>query len=803
MIRTSFKIAVAPSRTSKVWTNKDITWETLTDKCRTPKRTGEKFAEYARMTKGEQASRKDVGGFVGGFLKDGKRKNGHVMYRSMATLDIDFGTEDVWERFTDNYNCRALLYSTHKHSQKSPRFRLVVPFSRDVEPWEYEPICRSIAFHIGIDMFDHTTYELPRLFYWPSASEDGEYVFREQKGGDLNVDQILNWYDNPKDASTWHYGKTEAVTMRREIKKAGEPTDKPGIIGAFCRTYTIGEAIDKFLDDTYEPTADENRYTYRLGSVAGGLVLYDGKFAYSHHDTDPASRQLCNAFDLVRIHNFGDLDEDAKTDDVTKLPSYKRMVEFAGSDSKVTRLLLDERTRSVKEDFDGIDAEDDGTEYGAWMNDLDKSSKTGAVLSSVTNILTILRNDPKLKGKMWHDDFSGYDMADKSLPWNRMTGMWTDKDDASLRVYLDTTYGVAGKEKIYDALDTIFLAKHRHPVREYLDRLKWDGVERLDRLIIDYIGAEDNPLNRLMTRKQFTAAVKRVYEPGCKFDYCLIMTGGEGIGKSTMLKLMGGEWFSDSIVTTEGKEGMESLRIAWIIELAELASIKRSDVEQVKCFISKQEDKYRQAYGKRVTEFKRQCVFFGTTNETTFLKGDTGNRRFWVIPVSHELRKMEGDIFARIREDRDQLWAEAVARYREGEKLYLEPDMEKEARKRQQDFNIDADDPMPGMLDEYLEQRLPPDWYTWDVKRRQAFFQNHDPLVAESMERTKFFAGEFLYEMYGYTDKDKDYKYRLKAVNKLMREKAEWEIMTVKIKGYGTQKGYRKVTEKVTEKVTI
>lgn len=799
----TLSLATASSRTAKVWKNAEWLWSELAERCSKPKRTGETYAEYVMMSRAEQSARKDVGGFVGGYLTGGERRNGHVARRSCATLDIDFGRGDVWERFTEQYGCAALIYSTHKHSKASPRYRLVVPFSRPVEPWEYEPVCRRIAFNIGIDMFDHTTYELPRLFYWPSCAEDGEFFFRLQDGAPLDVDDTLASYDDPRDASAWPYGRGEAITMRREMKRAGDPTAKRGIVGAFCRTYTIGEAIAKFLDDQYEPTAQPDRYTYRLGSVAGGLVCYEDKFAYSHHDTDPASRQLCNAFDLVRIHYFHDEDEEAKTDDVTKLPSYRRMCDLAGSDSLVARTMQEERAQRAQRaqnDFEGVEAPDEGEERkekpakgGDWMAGLEYG-KNGNITVNTNNILLILRNDPKLAGRFWHDDFSGFDMADDTLPWPRQAGMWCDKDDAALRVYMDTTYGITGKEKISDALDTVFMSRRRHPVREYLKGVEklWDGTPRLDRLIISYIGAEDNELNRQMTRKAFTAAVARVMRPGCKYDYCLIMTGGEGIGKSTLLKIMGGDWFSDSVTTTEGKEGMESLRMAWIIELAELASIKRSDVEQVKSFISKREDRYRQAYGKRITEFKRQCVFFGTTNEASFLKGDTGNRRFWVIPVSHDLRGVEGDVFGALQADRDQLWAEAVHYYREEERLYLEPELEEQARERQQEFNVDGDDPMPGMLDEYLSQRLPVDWYSWDTARRRAFFQQRDPLSNESMERTKMFAGEFLFEMYGYTDRDKEYKYRMKQVNRIMREKPDWETQSVRIPGYGVQKGYAK-----------
>lgn len=779
-------IATAPSRTSKVWKNKETTWKALVEKCRETKRTGETVAEYAKMDKTQQSARKDVGGFVGGYLKDGVRKNGQVAYRSLATLDIDYGTAEVWEDFTTAFSCAAMIYSTHKHAPNSPRFRLVIPFSRKVQPWEYEPICRKIAEAIGIEMFDHTTYELPRLFYWPSTSEDGVYVFESQEGEPLDVDGILASYMDPKDASSWPYGTRETVSISREIKKAGDPLQKPGVIGAFCRSYTIGEAIDTFLTEFYEPTAMPDRYTYKGGSVAGGLVCYNDAFAYSHHDTDPASRTLCNAFDLIRIHLFGDRDK--KTyEDITKAPSYAEMVAFASSDKKTSKTMIRERQQSAAEDFDGFGSDDEDGD--TWQDRLSKDKR--GIQSCISNIILILTHDKALKGKLWHDDFSGYDNAD-DLPWNRVSDAWSDKDDSNLRVLMDTRYGIQGREKIADALDFVFMRNRRHPVKEYLLDIedKWDGVPRLERLIIDYIGAEDNELNRQMTRKHFTAAVKRVMQPGCKYDYCLIMTGGEGIGKSTMLKIMGGEWFSDSIVTTEGKEGMESLRQAWVIELAELASIKRSDVEQVKSFISKQEDRYRAAYGKRTTPYKRQCVFFGTTNEASFLKGDTGNRRFWVIPVDASLRKYDGDIFARIEDDRDQLWAEAVHFYRLGEKLYLDKEMEEAARARQQEFNVDNDDPVPGLLDEYLAQRIPADWYNWDIQRRRAFFQQRDPLEAESVERTKIYAGEFLYEMLGLTPKDKDHPYKLKQVNKLMKAKEGWTERRVRVAGYGSQKGF-------------
>lgn len=779
------KISIAPSRKAKVWTNVTWEWSQLVDKCRETIRTGETVAEYAAMDKNTQSNRKDVGGFVGGYLDGGVRKNGHVRFRSVATLDIDHGKTDVWEDFTMNFSCAAFLYSTHKHTERAPRYRLVIPFDRECEPWEYEPVCRRIANTLGLDLFDHTTYELPRLFYWPSSPNDAEYVFHEQKGDPISVDDLLATYTDPHNASEWPYGNTEDKVLRKERQKAGNPCEKEGIIGAFCRAYTIEDAIDTFLQDVYEPTAQEGRYTYRKGSVSGGLVCYSHQFAYSHHDTDVMCGKLCNAFDIVRIHKFGIMDEDKdEGTEVTKLPSYVEMMRFAGADKRTNVEVMKSRRAKIAEDFSGIEDDEDGSEV---LSKLDRDSK-GNVRQSINNVIIALKGDPLLKGRLWHDLFTGYDCAE-GMPWKRTTRAWTDKDDSNLRAYLERVYGLTGKERIYDALESVFGENQRHPIREYLEGLAWDKVERLDKLIIDYIGAEDTPLTRAMTRKIFTAAVARVMRPGTKFDYCLIMSGGEGIGKSTLLSTMGGDWFSDSIVTTEGKEGMESLRGAWIIELAELASIKRSDVEQVKNFLSKKEDTYRQAYGKRVQPYPRQCVFFGTTNEDDFLKGDTGNRRFWVVKVDAPKCAFK-DPFAAVTTDRDQLWAEAYYRYKHDEALYLDPEMEKEARVRQQEANIDYEDPIPGMLDEYLETKLPADWYTWDKARRRAFVQNPDPLASETLPRKEFYAGEFVYEQLCLTENTKDYPYVLRKINKLMKKKEGWRQSRVQISGYGRQRGW-------------
>ncbi len=781
-------IATAHSRQAKRWTNRQTTWARLVQKCSETKHTEETVAEYARMGKEEQSNIKDVGGFVGGYLEGGTRKTANVKWRSLATLDIDYGTPNVWDDFALMFDFGAMLYSTHKHKREKPRYRLVFPLSRQVKPDEYEPLCRMIAQKLGIDLFDDTTYQLARLFYWPSTSKDGDYVFEYQDGPACDVDAFLAFYRDYHDVSSWPISSREGDIIAHEMKKAGDPTEKPGLIGAFCRAYSIEEAIDTFLPDVYEKTAFGNRYTYTKGSVAAGLVCYDGKWAYSNHETDPASKQLCNAFDLCRIHMFGIRDEGSKVTDNTRLPSYLAMQEFISRDKKTKELLICERRAEAKEDFAGVE----NTEDHSWESELE-CDKRGVTKSTASNIIMILEKDPNLKGKLWYNLFSNFVCVNGGLPWNAEAKRWGNNDDANLRIYMENNYGITGKDKIKDSTVAVVTRHRRHPIREYLSRLEWDGVPRLEKLIIDYIGAEDNALTRAMTRKHFTAAVARVYEPGCKYDYCLIITGKEGIGKSTLFSVMGGEWFSDSLVTMEGTKGMEQLRNSWIVELPELGSIKRSDVEQVKAFITRQDDCYRPAYGSVMESHPRQCIFSGTTNETYFLKGDTGNRRFWVIAVNPELRK-HGNTREALEADRDQLWAEAVVRYREGEKLYLSEEMEAEARRRQTEYNDDHDDPLPGMVKAFLDMPLPPDWYTWDINRRRAYIKNPDPLEAEAKgERTQVCAAEFLCEMLGRDMGAQGYRYEARKVNNIIESMGEWyKTDGLSIPCYGRQKGFRK-----------
>lgn len=818
-MQKTYIISEAPVRTARHWAQKIYTWADFCRRCRDVRRTAETAAQYAAMSREDRGRVKDVGGFVGGSLQGGRRKRGAVTARTLITLDIDYGTPDTWDEVQMSIDCAALLYSTHSHTDARPRFRLVIPLARAVSAEEYEPVARRVAERIGLALFDTTTYDTCRLFYWPSAGVDAPFVFHEQAGEPLNPDAVLATYRDWRDCAEWPASAREADIIRRDIKKAADPTGKRGIVGAFCRAHTIEDTVETLLADVYEPTTTPGRYTYKEGHVAGGLVCYQHLFAYSHHETDPASGQLCNAFDLVRIQRFGEADKGREFDDITQAPSYKQMLDFATDDRPTRVLLIRERADGVREDFAGVpegdgsptagDKQDGGKKAAAtgqtaanaqaWEEELEVG-KGGKVLSTARNVILILNRHPDIAGRLWRNDFTGYTVVDGGLPWAHEGRRWLNSDDSNLRVWLEDKFGIVARDRIADALTAVVTARRRHPIREYLRSLVWDGTPRLDTAIIRLLGAEDTPVNRAFTRTHLCAAVARVMRPGCKYDQCLILAGPEGTGKSSFFGIMGGEWFNDSMPCLDNsKNAMENLRQGWILELAEICAVKGSAVESVKAFLSKTADAYRPAYGAHLEEYPRQCVFCGSTNETNFLRGDTGNRRMWVIEVRPELRQAEGGIREAIAAERDQLWAEAVQAYEAGQPLYLSGELEADARRVQADHSDNADDPLREQLEVFLNSKLPTEWENMGTPARHAFYTRPDRLLDEgTVERTRACVPEFLCEFVGMSMRDTAYKYTARRVAKMFGQQEGWEYMgtsshTINI--YGRQRAWRKMRQ--------
>ncbi len=711
------QIATGNSRMEKRWNNVEMELDEFIERISHTIRTAETVEQYMKMTKAKQDAIKDVGGYVAGRLKGGRRKKDSVECRTMIVEDMDHAVPGVIEQIEMLQDYRCLIYSTHKHTPENPRYRLAIPLSRPVSPDEYVAVARKVAEDIGIEMFDDTTYEPSRLMYWPSTSADGEFIFRDIEGEPLNPDGVLSRYKDWRDSSEWPVSSRQQSIVQREMRKQADPLTKDGVIGAFCRTYTIEDAIAAFLPDVYQPSAMPGRYDYIPADSQAGVVIYEGKFAYSHHATDPACGKLMNAFDMVRIHRYGELDEKVSEDtEAAKLPSFTAMSEFAVSDENVKMTIAGERMEKAEKEFSG--------ESGDWQKELEYEKRSTVVKNTLRNLLLILNNDEKLKGIVFNQLSDGMEIKG-AVPWEHPGRFWRDADDAQLISYIDLTYGTFSMRNYNIAVTKAADDRSYHPVREFLDALpEWDKVLRVDTLLIDYLGADDTPYVRAVTRKTLCGAVCRVLSPGCKFDTMLVLNGPQGVGKSTLISRLAGDWFSDSLnlSDTKDKTAAEKLQGYWIMEIGELAGLKKAEVETLRSFLSRQNDIYRASFGKRATPHLRQCVFFGTTNaEKGYLRDTTGNRRFWPVKTPGGSRKHSWELSG---EDIRQIWAEVLVYVKAGERLYLDGKMEDTAKSEQREA-MESDE-REGLVREYLDTLLPEKWDGMDLFERRNFLHGDD-----------------------------------------------------------------------------
>ena len=722
-------ICIGNSRKDKFWKNEEISLEKFIKRISTTIRTSETMEEYNHLPKSKQDDIKDVGGFILGKLKDNKRRKENVLSRSALTLDMDYGSENIVGELKNSLTYRTLIYSTHKHKKSKPRLRLIIPLDRNVSPDEYSAISRMVASEINMDLFDDSTYEASRLMYWPSTSCDGEFIFEDIKKDILKADDVLKKYENWKDTKSWPTSSRQKIVFKNNLNKQADPLTKEGLIGGFCRTYSISDVIEKFLGHVYEESEFRGRYDYIPASSSAGVVVYDDKFSYSHHATDPASGKLLNAFDLVRTHNFSHLDkiEDLEKKPSNKLPSFKAMENFVLQDEKVKQLLSKERQDLAKMEFEVVQEEEVNT---SWQNLLELDKK-GNVKSTMSNMAIIIRNDVNFKNIVYNQFKCSIDVVGK-LPWKQIKSGWSDADMACAKLYFERVYKIWSPLKFKDALLAVTSSERvYHPIKEYFKTLKWDKVSRLDTLLVDYLGAKDNIFVREVTRKTFCAAVTRIFEPGKKFDSILVLCGPQGIGKSTLFSKLGKEWYSDSLSLCDMKDktAAEKLQGYWLLELGELAGIKKVDVEVIKSFISRTDDKFRKAYGVNVESNPRSNIIVGTTNsEGGFLRDITGNRRFWPVMVSGNSTLKPWDL-----KDVDQIWAEALYRYEQGEELYLKGDVSKMAKIAQQEA-MESDD-REGIILDYLETLLPTNWNEMTLYERRAYLNNKELIASKGIVR--------------------------------------------------------------------
>ena len=289
-------------------------------------------------------------------------------------------------------------------------------------------------------------------------------------------------------------------------------------------------------------------------------------------------------------------------------------------------------------------------------------NKFGYPLKNTSNFDLIFKHDPVAKGLVAFNQMSSRIELARKPPWRQSFAPntpWQDCDDCALQNYIDRTYELS--------CNTVFLrvfneyAHHNsfHPVQDFFNALPaWDGQHRAESLLIDNLGADDTPYVRAATKHWLLAAVARIFNPGCKFDYCLVLKGKQGIGKSTLLQRLGGAWFGE-LNSIQGKDAVGDLQGLWIVELVEMQATKRADNEQIKSFLSACKDRARLSYDRRTSEFPRQCVFAATTNEHEFLRDQTGGRRFWIVDLHSEHYSLCAEL------DTQQVWAEVLHLYRQ------------------------------------------------------------------------------------------------------------------------------------------
>lgn len=782
-----------------------------------PTRTKERFKVYLSKSVEEQVDLKSVDGWIYRTQIEGKRRNRSSGKPSdLITLDMDYATSEFMDRLEMGLvlpNIDYFVHSTRRHEDEKPRLRIYIPVERPITNDEYPAVSRIVAemFDPEMKMVDPVSFRPAQMMFLPTCSIDGDWFYTYNEGELLNPDDVFEAFEDR--VGDWriltNLPHCEGEKLRETADKAEDPTTKRGPVGDFCRAFDVIEAIDKF-ELPYEPVDDHSakpRYTYTGGTTSSGAVVEDdGLFLYSHHGSDPCADMLVNAFDLVRIHKFGKLDDDEPEDTPpSQWPSYKAMIDFLADVPEYKRSQaqskydMSEMFDDVMDDYfqEGEDEEPEpeeeapAEEGGEWDSDIDELvgkprpksdsgaasaasrprdfgrkkkppkdwfpdelelDKAGNIVQNLPNAQVIAYNDPRLFGAIAFDEFMRRVVLRRDIMSNMATvppcycrdklrgDIWQDVNDLTVRAILAAPNGKGkrgyGIDKLAerDVAGAIMMTAQRnrfHPIKDYLWQCEldgWDGTKRVEKMFIDYLGMEDSPYARQTAKMIIVASVARIFEPGHKFDFSPVLEGEGGIRKSSFIEyLYGKENFGELTCDLKDTQKIaETIGGVWSLEFPEMTSFHKSDYNDAKQFLSAKQDMVRMAYDRRVSVFPRQATFWGTTNNTKYLKDPTGNRRWWPIHVN--VTMIDTD---RLLRERDQIWAEGVMLYKamraeqpHGDlALFLtDPDAIREAtalqtgaRQRQMYEQwvdeirewLDTPVPLQRLLDEYNYDRFP------------------------------------------------------------------------------------------------
>lgn len=692
-------ISLGKSRDDVNWKNTTMRWSALVSRLSDSRETSETHDEFMRLKKDEQDRIKDIGGFVGGYVKGGRRLKTAVEVRQLVTLDADFAKGNFWEAVQDlaidwpDFAC--LMYSTHKHTPKEPRLRLVVPLSRKVNPGEYEAIARKLAEAIDIEAFDDTTYEINRLMYWPSHSSDIKPVFELHDAPFLDPDEVLGMYHDWTDTAEWPTSSRETEKRRKKAEKVEDPLGKKNLVGTFCRTYTITEAIRKFIPDVYTPTVKENRWTYAAGSTSGGLVIYDDDhLAFSHHNTDPAGGLDVNAFDLVRIHKFGHLDEGSEDKTGASRPSYKAMAEFARNDNETAITLAMEVMKHAKSDFEKP-PDDDARGTVEWLLQFHRVSAKGIPIDIIDMaIVEQVKKDNKI-------------LMIEREPYVYKDGFYALDDDevqikAAIRRCMFKELVTAGRlDRVYKLLQIEPELQHgvddlnRHPkswinCRNGMLDLKTRELKShspdyysLNQVPFEYDPGYQVPEDSITVaflkamipddddREMFLEYAGCCLSPYTGFQKYLILSGTGGVGKSVLLDMVArivGRVNTSAIAIQKLSERFQSrfLQGKLLNVFADLSSEAMGNTSILKMILG-EDDIPAEIKGGKVYHFKPYCKLLFSANRIPISRDEQTNafyRRLMVLPIPEGVERFN-DLKERLEDDAQtffQLAVEAAGR---------------------------------------------------------------------------------------------------------------------------------------------
>lgn len=672
----TLRAITAPRRDSRHWKPTTFTWDDLLGWMEQP------------------ASKKEAGGYVLGTFaettvdhEDRKgctathRSKYAVQERDALTLDVDSPDKGFLEALDITLGFRALAHSTWSSSPDGRRYRLIVPLDRPVTPDEYHVTSSVLMDQIGSHQFDPGSVQPERYMFRPSTQDPSWFEWREVDGHLVSVDGLLEDWD--PDLSK--------IPMPSKNRSKRDPYELAGAAGAFNRAYSLEQAIETF-ELPYEPAGAERWHLVGALGAAGMGAIGDG-LVYSHHVADPAGGQACSVFDLVRLHRFGHMDDEAALGKpVNRRPSHQAMLDLASTDSRVVAEL-------VGLDFD---AEMDAHAEDNWKLKLQFNARSGKFLDTIQNWDIVRDHDPVFAG-LYYNELTMSVETDQPFPWRPLEqggAVVRHTDRSQLCHYLEREYHVRPSRTFVDELiDAHAMRRYVNPVKDYLETLEWDGTPRVEECLP---GVKPTDYTRMVARKSMTAAVARMMKPGIKWDHTLVLFGDEGLGKSYWIDRMA-RGYSATLGPIHQKDTLITMQRTWIMVADEGHSLRKADADVQKEFLTRTADVFRMPYERESQVHHRHSVIWSTTNDEIFLRRQAGNRRFLIVQCTE---RVDFDLLT--DEYVDQVWAEAVHLYRQGERLFLEETEGQEAAEVREHFT--EEDALGGVIDEFLETLVPEDW---------------------------------------------------------------------------------------------